>query len=144
MAFRGQYEHNLDSKQRLTVPSKFRAALADGVVLVAGLDPCVWVFAPAEYDRFTERVLGGVNPLSSDGRVLHRHFHGSSFDDSLDSAGRVRLPRPLTEHAGISGACIVVGVHDHFEIWDAEKWRSYEAEEGARVSEVAERMAEQG
>ena len=52
MSFLGQYEHNLDSKDRLTVPSRFRAALADGVVLAKGLDPSVWVRARG-YERFT-------------------------------------------------------------------------------------------
>ena len=57
MSFLGQYEHNLDSKDRLTVPSRFRAALADGVVLAKGLEPSVWVFAPAGYERFTQQFL---------------------------------------------------------------------------------------
>ena len=58
MSFLGQYEHNLDAKDRLTVPSRFRAALADGVVLAKGLDPSVWVFAPGGYENFMKTFLG--------------------------------------------------------------------------------------
>ena len=100
MAFRGHYEHSLDSKDRLTVPSRFRAALADGVVLSKGLDPCVWVFTPAGFERF-RRFLGEHSPLGRRGRMLRRHFHGGSFDEKLDSAGRIRVPKQLIEHAGL-------------------------------------------
>ena len=69
MAFRGHYEHSLDSKDRLTVPARFRAALADGAVLSAGLDPCIEVYPTAEYTKFEEHVLGELNPLSRKGRI---------------------------------------------------------------------------
>ncbi len=118
MSFLGQYEHNLDAKDRLTVPSKFRAVLADGVVLAKGLDPSVWVFAPAGYERFTKGFLGETNPLGKRGRMLRRHFHGGAFDESLDSAGRIRLPKKLIEHADLGeGPCVIVGSDDWFEIW---------------------------
>jgi MraZ protein len=144
LAFRGHYEHSLDSKDRLTVPARFRAALADGVVLAKGLEPSVWVFTPESYARFTGRVLGDVNPLGSQGRMLRRHFHGNSYDGGLDSAGRIRLPRPLVEHAALEGPCVVVGMDDWFEIWNAESWGSYEEEMKAAVAEAAENLAEGG
>jgi MraZ protein len=141
MAFRGHYEHSLDSKDRLTVPSRFRAALADGVVLAAGLDTSVWVFAPDGFDRLSQRFLTPVNPFSGDGLKLRRHFFGKSFDDKLDSAGRIRIPKPLVDHAGLSGPCVVIGNDDWFEVWDAPRWSEYEAELTASVEEAAENLA---
>ena len=134
MSFLGQYEHNLDAKDRLTVPSRFRAALADGVVLAKGLDPSVWVFAPAGYERFTQAVPRQDQPArASVGRMLRRHFHGGAFDDTLDSAGRIRLPKKLIEHAGLGeGPCVIVGSDDWFEIWNAERWAAYEKEMSKR------------
>ena len=143
MSFLGQYEHNLDAKDRLTVPSRFRAALADGVVLAKGLDPSVWVFAPGGYENFTKTFLGETNPLGKRGRMLRRHFHGGAFDDSLDSAGRIRLPKKLIEHAGLGeGPCMIVGSDDWFEIWNAERWAAYEKDMDAEVSDVAEKLSE--
>jgi MraZ protein len=142
LSFRGHYQHNLDAKDRLTVPSRFRAALADGVVLAKGLEPSVWVFAPDGYDRFTQRFLGQTNPLGGKGRMLRRHFHGNSYDESLDSAGRIRLPRQLVEHAGLEGPCVIVGADDWFEVWNERRWRSYEREMEAAVSDAAENLAE--
>jgi MraZ protein len=141
MAFRGHYEHSLDSKDRLTVPARFRAALADGVVLSAGIDPCVWVFAPDGFERLSQRFLAPVNPFSKQGQKFRRHFYGSSFDDKLDSAGRIRLPKHLINHAGLAGACVIIGNDDWFEVWEAGRWAEYEADLRATVEEAAENLA---
>jgi MraZ protein len=142
LAFRGQYEHSLDSKDRLTVPARFRAALADGVVLSAGLDPCVEVFPGSEYARFEEQVLAGLNPLSQAGRMMRRRFHSRSHDETLDSAGRVRIPKHLIEHAELEGgSCVVIGVADHLEIWNARRWAEHDQEIDARAAELAEELA---
>lgn len=142
MAFRGHYEHSLDSKDRLTVPSKFRAALSDGVVLVAGIDPCVWVFPTNGYQGFSESVIGSASPLSARGRTLRRHFHGNSFEDKLDSAGRIRLPKHLADRAGLKGTCVVIGMDDYFEVWDPKRWAKVEAEVDETVVEAAENVSE--
>jgi MraZ protein len=75
--------------------------------------------------------------------MLRRYFHGGAFDDSLDSAGRIRLPRTLIDHAGLGeGPCVIVGSDDWFEIWSAERWAAYEREMEAEVSDVAENLSE--
>ena len=144
MAFRGQYEHSLDSKDRLTVPARFRAALSEGVVLSAGLDPCVEIFPTSGYTRFEEQVLGELNPLSAAGRKMRRWFHGRSHDETLDSAGRVRIPKHLVEHAELEGPCVVIGVADHLEVWNAKRWAEHDAEIGAEAAELAEGLAAGG
>jgi MraZ protein len=139
LAFRGQYEHSLDSKDRLTVPARFRAALAEGVVLVAGLDPCVEVRSTQGYEEWTGRVLAGLNPLGRRGRMMARRFNATARDETLDAAGRVRIARHLLDHAGLEGACTIVGVDDHLEIWNPARWFEHYAE----LDEDAERLAEE-
>jgi MraZ protein len=142
LAFRGHYEHSLDSKDRLTVPARFRAALADGAVLAAGLDPCVEIYPTIEFTRFEEQVLGELNPLSRKGRMMRRRFHGRSHDEKLDSAGRVRIPKNLIEHAGLEeGPCVVIGVADHLEIWNTGAWNEHDAEIDETATEIAEELA---
>ena len=103
------------------MPARFRAALADGVVLSAGLDPCVEVYPTADYARFEQQVLSELNPLSRHGRMMRRRFHSRSHDETLDSAGRVRIPEHLIEHAELAeGPCVVIGVADHLEIWSTD------------------------
>ena len=144
MSFLGTYEHNLDSKDRLTVPSKFRAALADGVILAKGLEPSVWVFSPEGYENFKSSFLGKTNPLGRKGRMIRHHFAGLAFDDTLDSAGRIRVPKKLQQPAGLAeGPCVVVGSEDWFEIWDPKRWETYEREMDSEINEVAEGLSEE-
>jgi len=138
MAFRGQHEHSLDSKDRITVPARLRAALADGIVLSAGLDPCVDVYPTASYQRLEERYLENLGPMTQASRRLRRRFYSSSEEAELDSAGRIRLPRHLIAHGGLDGACVVVGAGDHLEIWSARAWEPERDEFEAKASELAE------
>ena len=144
MAFRGLYEHSLDSKDRLTVPARFRSALADGVVLSKGLDPCVDVYTPDAFEKVSETYLAPHSPFSADARKMRRRFHGGSFDEKLDSAGRVRLPGPLVDHAGLKGPCVIVGAGDNLEIWNAKTWARHESELDAAATEIAESLADAG
>ena len=141
VAFRGVYEHSLDSKDRLTIPSRFRAALADGVVLSKSLDPCVWVYTPSEFDNIAERYLAPHSPFTPQARQLRRRFHGHSFDERLDSAGRVRLNKMLVEHAGLDGPCVLVGAGEYLEIWSAAAWAEQESDLEANAPEIAESLA---
>lgn len=141
MAFRGQYEHSLDSKDRLTVPRRFRTALSDGVILLSWLDDCVALFAPEDFETFSDRYLAQQNPLGQRGRRMVRRFYASADDDSLDSAGRVRLRPHMIEHASLEGPCIVVGALDHLEVWNPEKWATESAETLEQASEMSEEFA---
>ena len=144
MAFRGQHEHSLDSKDRLTIPARFRAALDEGVVLFEELDPCVSIYPVSDYAKLTENYLGTLNPLTKRGRMMRRRFHARSHDESLDSAGRVRLPRHLIEHASLEGACMIVGVDDHLEVWSPDAWSEHDAEIDAQANELAESLGGEG
>ena len=144
MAFRGQYEHSLDAKDRLTVPARFRAALADGVVLLEELDPCVSIYTVQGYAQLTERYLGSLNPFTRDERMMKRRFHARSRDEAIDSAGRVRLPKHLIEHAGLAGGVVVVGVDDHLEVWSPDRWAAEEAEIDAKTDQIAESLSGRG
>jgi MraZ protein len=138
LAFRGHYEHSLDAKDRLTVPSKFRKELDGGVVLVAGLDPCVWAFPANGYDGFSAQFIGTTSPLTEKGRILRRHFHGKSFEEKLDSAHRLHVPKPLVELAGLEGPTVMVGMEGYFEIWHPDRWSEADANVIATVAETAE------
>ena len=80
--------------------------------------------------------------MSAHGRTLRRHFHGKAYDEKLDSAGRIRLPKHLVEHAGLKGTCVVIGMEDYFEVWDPERWAKEDAEVAEKVGAAAEELAE--
>jgi MraZ protein len=141
VAFRGQHEHSLDAKDRLTIPARFRAALDEGVVLFEDLDPCVSIYPVSAYTELSANYLASLNPLSKDARMMRRRFHARSHDESLDSAGRVRLPQHLIDHAGLEGACMIVGVDDHLEVWNPARWADHDAEIDAKADRMAESLA---
>lgn len=137
MAFRGTFDHTLDAKNRLTVPARYRAALSEGVVMAQPVDqkPCVGVWRPEEYERYTERALAELPPLSPRRNELERFFYGNSQDVDLDAAGRIMVPGFLAEHAALEKEVVVVGAGDRLELWDRTHWNDHRP---ALLSGVAE------
>lgn len=127
MAFRGTFDHTLDAKSRLTVPARYRSALADGVVLAMPVDqqPCVGAWRPEDYESYTTRALAELPPLSPRLAELERFFYGSSHDVELDAAGRIMVPSFLAEHAGLQKEVVVVGVGDRLELWNKARWEQH-------------------
>jgi len=122
LAFRGNYEHSLDAKNRLSIPAKFRASFSSGVVLAKDAEPCVAVWTPEQHERIFETALEGRNPLDPARRRIARYFQANSFEQELDSAGRVTLPPQLLAHAGAHKEVVVAAVGDHLEVWSRERW----------------------
>ena len=140
MAFRGHFDYSLDAKNRLTVPTKFRASFSSGIVLAKGLEPCITVWVPEEFDNWTNSFLSNLNPVSAERRKLTRFFAGSSFDVELDSAGRVTLNAPLLAHAGIAKEVVMVGNLDHLEVWDRKTWESDQKQLADEIVGIAESL----
>lgn len=141
MAFRGQYEHSLDSKDRLTVPSAFREALAGEVVLAKGPDPCLWLMPKEYFEAMSAQYIAPHSPFSANARRLRRYFNANASEGELDSAGRVRVVRKLVEAAGLDGTCAVIGAGEYVEIWSDEAWQKENELLEAEFAEIAESMA---
>jgi MraZ protein len=144
MAFRGQHEHNIDAKDRITVPAAHRAALAAGLVVMEGVERCVEVWPAAAAEAMEAAWINPLSPMGADGRRIRRRVFGTSEQTELDSAGRVRLPRPLIKHAELLGPSLVVGVGDHLEIWNVAAWERESEEFEAQAADLTERLASQG
>ncbi len=142
MAFRGTYDHTLDAKNRLTVPARYRRELADGVVMgrTADQQPCVGIWLSDDYDRYTERALAEMPPISPERIELQRFLFGNSADGDLDAAGRLMLPAFLMEHAGLEREVVVVGVGDHLELWSRERWNEHQPTLLRGVAQITERI----
>ena len=143
MIFRGTFEHALDSKHRLTVPAKFRAALADGVVLAAshevspGSPRSVSIWTPDSYEAFTELTLSGLNPSSPKARELKRFFFNSSFDVELDSANRLMIPPTLMRYASLEKDLVVTGSGECIEVWNRGAYDGYREDILTRIPDIA-------
>jgi MraZ protein len=143
LTFRGTFEHALDAKHRLTIPAKFRGALAGGVVLApspeveSGAPRTVAVWTPEVYDEFTTSTLAGLNPASPKARELKRFYFNSSFDTELDSAHRVMIPAQLMAYAGLDKEVTVTGSGECLEIWDRHAYRQNFEDVLTRIPDIA-------
>jgi MraZ protein len=148
LIFRGTFEHALDAKHRLTVPAKFRAALAGGVVLAAspevapGSTRCVSIWTPDDYEGFTALTLSGLNPSAPKARELKRFFFNSSFDTVLDSANRLMIPPPLMRYANLDKDVVVTGSGECIEVWDRRSYDSYHEDILTRIPDIAASLGE--
>jgi MraZ protein len=122
--FLGAFEHTIDDKGRLTIPAKFRARLAGGLVVTKGIDssPCLWLYPVDGWDHLAQKVsaLPQADPRAQE---LRRDLFGVASDAVPDGQGRVMLPLNLREHANIDRQVVIVGLYDHCEIWNLERWR---------------------
>lgn len=139
----GEYEHTIDEKSRLTLPAKFRQAMAGGVVLTRGLDACVEAYPASDWHGLVESRLAGLNPLSHETRVLERFYYSGAIESQPDKQGRVMLPPALVEHGGLGKEVVVIGMRDRLEIWDRAAWRGQLKEVKESAEHVAERLATQ-
>jgi MraZ protein len=139
----GEYEHTIDDKNRLTLPAKFRQAMAGGVVLTRGLDACIEAYPAGGWTDLVESNLSGLNPLSRETRVLERFYYTGAIEAQPDKQGRVMLPPALIEHGGLGREVVVVGMRDRLEIWDRAAWRTQLKEVMGSAEHVAERLATQ-
>ena len=137
----GEYEHTLDDKNRITLPAKFRASFAAGVVVTRGMDGCLYAYRLEDWDKLVDTRLAGLDPLSQEGRRLHRFFFSGAAEAELDKQGRVMIPAALIEHAGLGRNVVVAGVRDHLELWDGAAWRKEMKEVEGSAEDVAERLA---
>jgi MraZ protein len=141
--FLGEYLHNIDSKGRLTLPAKFRAELAKGVVVTRGFDGCLVVYPVDEWEKLTQKI--DVLPQTQkDARMLARHVFSGASDCVPDKQGRVLIPTYLREFASVDGETMIIGLHSRLEIWNPERWQSIKDEVETQGDVIAEHFAEMG
>jgi MraZ protein len=131
--FLGTYAPCLDEKGRLILPARFRDELAEGLVITKGQERCLAVWTAAGFAELTEQMRlasrdVGTSAIGRQSRDYNRVFFASAFDCVPDSQGRIVIPAPLREYAGLTRECAVIGADTRLEIWDSQAWEDYLAE----------------
>ena len=139
--FMGEYNHSIDAKGRIIVPSKFRELLGERFVVTKGLDGCLWVFPTEEWDDFTGK-LRSLPVANKDARKIVRHFMAGAMDAELDKQGRILLPQTLRDFAEMDKDVVMVGTGVRIEIWDRKKWEKSSTYDN--MDDIAEHMGEWG
>lgn len=139
--FMGEYNHTIDIKGRLIIPSKFREILGDEFVVTKGLDGCLFVYPNEEWQAFEEKLK--TLPLTNkDARKFTRFFLAGAASVEVDKQGRILLPYVLREFADLEKEVVLIGVANRIEIWNRERF--VEASEYDDMDAIAEHMADLG
>lgn len=139
----GEYQHTVDSKGRIIIPSKFRDDLGDEFVITKGLDSCLFIYAQDEWKRVEDKLK--TLPLTNrDARAFIRFFFSGASECNLDKQGRILIPSNLREHSKLDKEAVIIGVSTRLEIWSKEQWNTYTDEDNLSYDSIAEKMAELG
>jgi len=139
--FLGTNNHTIDDKGRLTLPAKWRAELASGVVVTRGLDECLFVFPLAKFETIAAEIDQTGIELA-DARQWARYIAGMAEQLEVDKQGRILLPENLRQFGGLNGEVVVLGVVSRIEIWNPAKYRENNLAVESNAAVVAERMGQ--
>jgi MraZ protein len=139
----GQYFHAIDAKSRLTIPAKLREKINPseegyGFMAVHGYDKVLYLYTPETFNRVSQAFDSSLQ-TDPDVRNYERIRYGLTTELELDRLGRVLIPESARQQCGLKRDVAVVGVRDHIEIWDKEKWDAFIEERLAEHDQLAER-----
>lgn len=139
----GEYEHSLDVKGRLIMPSRLRDDIGEKFILTKGLDGCLFGFAEKEWQVFEEK-LKALPITNKNARDFTRFFLSGAIECEIDKQGRFLITNNLREYAKLVKEIVIIGIGTRIEIWDKEKWKSYNNEKEISADEIAENMENLG
>jgi MraZ protein len=137
--FRGSFEHTVDSKGRVSVPSKFRDIIADRydgrLVLAMDYDKCLTVYPLEEWEKLEEKIKT-LSLVKQEVKDFRRFLLSSATECDLDKQGRILLPSSHREHAGIGKNVMLIGIIDKIEVWDVKTWEARNSQNGNKIGEA--------
>ena len=141
--FYGEYEHKLDKKGRIIIPSKFREAskehYIDKFIVTRGLDSCLFMF-PEEEWRQQESKFKSLSFTKREARKFNRLFFSGAVELIADKQGRILIPGYLKSYAEIKKDLMLIGVSNRIEIWAKEKWNEFYQTSKESFEDIAERL----
>ena len=139
--FMSEYNHTVDVKGRLIIPSKYRELLGEEFVVTKGMDGCLFVYANDDWNAF-EQKLTSLPLINKEARKFARFFLAGAASVELDKQGRILLPANLREFAGLDKDVVLVGVGSRIEIWSKANWEDVNAD--GNMDDIAAAMESLG
>ncbi|MDR1711721.1 MAG: division/cell wall cluster transcriptional repressor MraZ [Propionibacteriaceae bacterium] len=124
--FLGTFTPKLDDKGRFFLPAKFREELASGLVITREPDRCLAIWPTEVFQAEVAKAATGPSTRQRT-RFYQRMVASGASDELADSQGRVVIPAPLRDYAGLSKDIVVIGAFNRLEVWDAKTWEAYSA-----------------
>lgn len=139
--FMGRYNHTIDPKGRLSIPSKYREILGDEFVVSKGMDGCLFVYANDAWKALEEK-LASLPLINREARQFARFFLSGAQYVTVDKQGRILMPQDLREFAGLEKDVVLAGAGGRIEIWSLEKWN--ENTDQTDIDQISQGMMDLG
>ena len=125
--FLGSYDYSLDDKGRLVIPSKFRNEIGEKLYFMKGYDGCISIYKESDFNNALLK-LQNLQFEREKARLHLRVLLETVVELTLDKSGRIQIPTKTLQKYCIGKAVKIIGLLDHFEIWDNESWEKYRDE----------------
>ena len=120
---RGEFKSTLDAKGRMNFPEKLREELGTSFVISKTIgEKCIKVYSNEDWESLVESIRK-MPQVKTAG--IQRFLFGSAFEVEPDKQGRVLIPSPLREYAELQTDIVIVGLEGRAEIWDKQRWDSF-------------------
>ena len=137
----GEFHHNIDDKGRLVIPTKYRVEIGESFVITRGLEKCLYAYSLTEWNKLVAK-LNELPFNKKDARTFIRTFFSGATVCEFDKNGRINITSPLVSYAGLSKACVIIGVNDRLEIWDEETFNDFINVNAENMEDIAENLFE--
>ncbi len=145
--FRGRYEHSIDAKGRLSVPSKFREILVthyeDERLILTNFDNALWAYPVREW-KVVEEKVAALPQFKPEVKALQRFFISAASECPVDPNGRIIIPTTLRRYAGLMKDVVMVGMTKRFEIWAHERWQKVFEQAEKDLTSLGGKLADLG
>lgn len=137
--FIGEYQYNLDDKGRISVPTVYREDLGEKIVIVKGLEKCLYMYTISDWEVLVEKI-STLSFTKKSNREFSRMFLSGAYLHDVDSKGRINLDSNLMLHAKLLKECVFIGSGNRIEIWDKEAWNNYYQEHEQLIEDISEEL----
>ena len=139
----GQYNHTLDPKKRLSLPSKWRVEIGTKVIITAGLDKSLFIYTLKEWEIVSEK-LASLPLTSVEGRGFTRYMLANAYEVDVDGSGRILIPDNLKSLANLEEKVVLAGMHKRVEVWSESSWNAFMTATAKDADDIATKLGELG
>ena len=137
--FMGEHHHNIDDKNRLIIPSKFREELGEEFIITRGIENCLFVYAKSEWQKIVTK-LESLPFTKRDARNFIRFFLSGATVAEFDKQGRANIAQTLVSYSNLKKECVIIGAGNRLEIWAKDDWDDFFNSANDNMSDITENL----
>lgn len=144
--FRGRSFHNVDTKSRISIPTGYRSEFerrSDKAPILTNIANCLALYPYEDWCEYEDKLLG-ISSFDPDVQAFSRFMVSGAVECPIDKQGRILVPPPLRQYAGIDREVVIAGLGSHLELWDRQRFETELAKTQARYDEISASVAKLG